>query len=530
MKYAEVSKLGGTMKAVAYARYSSDAQKAESIDEQLREIYTYCEQNKIQIIRNYTDYCLSGKFDLRPQFEQMLKDSSSGEFEAVIVFDVTRFSRGGELGIADSVVLSKNNVKLISITENFGDDLGGKMYKMFKFLAAEDFLTNLSLNVKRGQTDNALKAKWNGGTPPFGYDVDKETLQLVINETEAPGVRLIFEEYSKGSSLNEICKKLNDKGFVTKKYGKPFSKTSVYDILRNEKYIGKYIFRKTQRIKKNGVNRRVLQPVSNNIIIDNGLPAIISEELWESAQSRIILGHKSSNTKSSVDWNLTGKINCECGGSYTGNGYTDHIIAGQKVRTYYYACTNRKKNNPHCRRISKNALELSVLNMITKEVYGLRKLRTNARFLVDAQKDFKKTTFDRKKVLERKIKNTQAKLDNLLEYCVDHNVPGEKYKELNTKKEFELQQAKYELKALEDNFMLNYEDTVQALLRLREKITKNDLTLKQIFAMHVKSILVKKDTTEVTIDLLPQILGDNDYLWCDIAGADERNRTPTLSN
>lgn len=516
-------------KAVAYARYSSDAQKEESIDEQLREIYQFAKFNDFEIIRNYTDYSLSGKFDIRPQFEQMLKDSASGEFHAVIVFDLSRFSRGGELGIADSVVLSKNDVKLVSVTEKFTEDLGGKLYKMLKFLTAEEYITNLSLNVKRGQTDNALKAKWNGGTPPFGYDVDKDTLQLKINDLEAPGVRLIFEQYAKGSSLRQICQMLKEQGFVTKKYGKDFSITSLHDILRNEKYIGKYIFRKTQRIKKPGVNKKVLQPVSNNIIIENGVPAIIDKALWETCQARVLLGKKSNNTKSKLDWNLTGKIKCECGGSYTGNGYADHFIAGRKVRTYYYACTNRKKGNG-CRRISKNALEQTILKIIINEVYGLRKLRTNARALVEAQKEFDKDSFARKKVLEKRANVLQRKIDNLLEYCFELNMPGEKYRELNDKYQFELIQVKSELESLSSNIILNYEDMVDALMSLREKIIKNDLTHKQIFDMHVKSVLVKKDTTEVVIDFLPQILGDNNYLWCDFNGADERNRTPTLSN
>lgn len=514
------------IKAVAYARYSSDNQKEESIDEQLREIYKFASLNGYELIRNYTDYSLSGKFDIRPQFEQMLKDSAKGEFQAVIVFDVTRFSRGGELGIVDSVVLSKNNVHLISVTERFSDDLGGKLYKMLKFLTAEDDIIKLSNNVKRGHTDNALKAKWNGGTPPFGYDIDKETLQLIINEHEAPGVKLIFEQYAKGSSLYNICKMLNEQGYVTKRNGKPFSITSVHDILRNEKYIGKYIFRKTQRLKSPGVNKRVLQPVSNNIIIDNGVPAIIDEKLWEACQARVLLGKKANNTKSKLDWNLTGKIKCECGGSYTGNGYADHNIGGQRVRTYYYACTNRKKTNNHCRRISKNALEQTILKIITREVYGVRKLRTNTRTLVEAQKNFNKETLKTKTLLEKQIKNTQYKLDNLLQYCYEHNASGEKYKELNDKYELELVQAKHKLEDINSNLTLDYEETVAALMTLRNNILNNKLTLKQIFDMHVASITIKKDTTEVVINSLPQISGDNAYLWCDFNGADERNRTP----
>lgn len=66
------------MKAVIYARYSSDNQREESIEGQLRECTAYCVKNDITILRTYIDRALSAKTDNRPDFQRMVKDSAKG--------------------------------------------------------------------------------------------------------------------------------------------------------------------------------------------------------------------------------------------------------------------------------------------------------------------------------------------------------------------------------------------------------------------------------------------------------------------
>lgn len=68
------------MKAVIYARYSSDNQREESIEGQLRECTAYCQKNEITIVRTYIDRALSAKTDNRPDFQRMIKDSTKGLF------------------------------------------------------------------------------------------------------------------------------------------------------------------------------------------------------------------------------------------------------------------------------------------------------------------------------------------------------------------------------------------------------------------------------------------------------------------
>ena len=74
------------MKAVIYARYSSENQREESIEGQLRECTAYCKKNDITIVRSYVDRALSAKTDNRPDFQSMIKDSAKGLFDVVLVW------------------------------------------------------------------------------------------------------------------------------------------------------------------------------------------------------------------------------------------------------------------------------------------------------------------------------------------------------------------------------------------------------------------------------------------------------------
>nr|MCR5653318.1 recombinase family protein [Ruminococcus sp.] len=81
------------MNGVIYARYSSDNQREESIEGQLRECLAFAEKNDIQIIETYVDRALSAKTDNRPDFQRMIRDSAKEQFEVIIVWKLDRFAR-----------------------------------------------------------------------------------------------------------------------------------------------------------------------------------------------------------------------------------------------------------------------------------------------------------------------------------------------------------------------------------------------------------------------------------------------------
>jgi len=113
------------MTGVIYARYSSDNQREESIEGQLRECRSFAEKNDIQIIDTYIDRALSAKTDNRPDFQKMIKDSSSCSFDVVIVWKLDRFARNRYDSAHYKSILRKNGVKVMSATELISDSAEG---------------------------------------------------------------------------------------------------------------------------------------------------------------------------------------------------------------------------------------------------------------------------------------------------------------------------------------------------------------------------------------------------------------------
>lgn len=113
------------MNAVINARYSSDNQREESIEGQLRECKDYADRNGITILTSYIDRALSAKTDNRPQFQKMIHDSEKGMFDIVLVWKLDRFARNRYDSARYKAALKKHGVKVVSAKENIAEDSTG---------------------------------------------------------------------------------------------------------------------------------------------------------------------------------------------------------------------------------------------------------------------------------------------------------------------------------------------------------------------------------------------------------------------
>ena len=109
------------MTAVIYARYSSDNQREESIEGQIRECTAYAEKNGITVVKHYIDRAISAKTDNRPQFQQMIKDRDKKLFDIVVVWKLDRFARNRYDSARYKTQLKKNGVKLINAIYLYDD-------------------------------------------------------------------------------------------------------------------------------------------------------------------------------------------------------------------------------------------------------------------------------------------------------------------------------------------------------------------------------------------------------------------------
>ena len=187
------------MTAVIYARYSTDSQREESIEGQIRECTAYAEKNGFTVVKHYIDRAVSAKTDNRPQFQQMIKDSERGIFDVIIVWKLDRFARNRYDSARYKTQLKRNGVKLVSATEVISAGPEGIILESVLEGYAEYYSADLSEKVVRGMTENALKGIYNGGTIPFGYMID-ETRHYQPDPLLAPYVEQTFQKYADGAT------------------------------------------------------------------------------------------------------------------------------------------------------------------------------------------------------------------------------------------------------------------------------------------------------------------------------------------
>ena len=181
------------MKGVIYARYSSDNQREESIDGQVRECKAFAEKNGIQIVEVYIDRALSAKTDNRPDFQRMIKDSGKKAFETVLVWKLDRFARDRYDSAYYKRTLRKNGVKVVSATEAISEGAEGILLESRLEGIAEYYSVELAEKTIRGMTENALACK-STGSVPLGYVTD-EDLHFKVDPVYSPVILEIYQMY-----------------------------------------------------------------------------------------------------------------------------------------------------------------------------------------------------------------------------------------------------------------------------------------------------------------------------------------------
>lgn len=333
------------MKAVIYARYSSDSQREESIEGQLRECTAFAEKNDITILRHYIDRAFSAKTDNRPEFQNMIKDSGKRLFDMVIVWKLDRFARNRYDSARYKAQLKKNGVKVVSATEVISEGAEGIILESVLEGYAEYYSADLSEKVIRGMTDNALKCKYNGGTLPLGYIIDDEQ-HFQIDPLTAPYVLEAYKQYDEGATMKEVRDYLNEHG-VKNTRGNTMTFNSVQLLLKNRRYIGEFRFRDT--------------------IVPNGIPAIVPEDLFDRVQEKMEKNKKApARHKAEDDYLLTTKLYCGyCGAYMCGESGTSRT----NLVHHYYKCATAKKKPGSCKKktVKKDWIE----NMVVTETMDM---------------------------------------------------------------------------------------------------------------------------------------------------------------
>lgn len=392
-----------------YARFSSDNQRTESIDAQVRAMNQFCKQNHWQIVATYKDEARSATTDNRPQFQQMINDSSKGIFDIVLVHKLDRFSRDRYDSAIYKKRLKKNNVKLCSVLERIDDSPESIMMESVLEGMAEYYSKNLGREVMKGMKETALQCKHTGGCTPLGYDLD-ENKRLIINPHEAEAVKIIFQMFADGHGYMAIINYLNEHGYRTKR-GQIFGKNSLFEILRNEKYTGVFVFNKAASKTDGKRNNHTCISSENTIKVEGGCPAIISKNLFEKVQ-RIKAANKRNTGRyhSKEFYLLTGQIFCGvCDKRMIGNvrfsGRSKTRLATYRCNTHRSECKNKE--------INKGYLDVYIVELLRKKIFNatsLKHLVNNINTYIRQYNSEYDTNYE---IVKAEYDEIQANLDNI---------------------------------------------------------------------------------------------------------------------
>ena len=205
------------MRAVTYARYSSDLQREASIEDQVEVCRRYAEAQGWRVLRDYSDHAASGSTRFRPGYQELLSAARQGEFDVVLAEALDRLSRDQEDVAALFKTLNFNGVNLVTVAEGAISEL----HVGFKGTMNALFLKDLAAKTHRGMRGR-IKEKRAAGGLSYGYSVKREIDARgepvrggrMINSEEAAVVRRIFSEFASGASPRAIAKRLNGEGIV----------------------------------------------------------------------------------------------------------------------------------------------------------------------------------------------------------------------------------------------------------------------------------------------------------------------------
>ena len=374
-------------KVYIYTRVSTAMQiDGYSLDAQKAHMKAYADFNDYQIVGEYADAGKSGKsIEGRASFCRMMEDIKSGKdgVAYVLVFKLSRFGRNAADVLSTLQVMQDFGVNLICVEDGIDSSKdAGKLMISVLSAVAEIERENIRVQTMEGRIQKAREGRWNGGFAPYGYRLVDGVLQ--INEDEAPAIRTIFEQYvNTDTGANGLSKYLETHGFqkLARQNGTSplFSATLIRAILKNPVYCGKIAFGRRKLEKIHGTRNEYHQvPQENYLLVDGLHEGIVSEELWNAAQVKLLAQSKRyepvNRSKAEQAHLLSALVKCPiCGAGMYSNKCTKRKKDGTPYKSFsYYSCKHRKmQRGQKCdfnKQIQEEVLDNAVVEVIIKLV------------------------------------------------------------------------------------------------------------------------------------------------------------------
>ena len=313
----------------------------------------------MEIVGIYEDAGKSGKsIEGRPAFKKMLSDIKNGlEIDYILVYKLSRFGRNAADILNSLEFVQSYGINLICIEEGIdSSQTSGKLLISVLSAVAEIERENIIEQTMNGRREKARQGGWNGGFAPYGYYLKDN--QLLIEETEAEAIRIIFDKFANSDvGLGGVAKYLNLQGIkkIPRQNGtlETWSSHFIRLILDNPVYCGKIAYGRRTREKVKGTKNEYKQVHTDDYILEDGQhEGIVSEELWQKAHTKRMATGIKQPSKIGKDRShlLTGILKCPiCGSSMYTNKHAWTNKDGTYKEVYYYICgRNKQERGHHC--------------------------------------------------------------------------------------------------------------------------------------------------------------------------------------
>ncbi len=462
------------MRAVIYARYSSQNQREASIEDQVRLCRKHVESRGWSYLHAYTDRATSGASPFRAGYQKLLEDARAGEFDVVVSEALDRLSRDQEDIAGLYKRLSFSGIKIVTLAEGEVSELHVGLKGTMNAL----YLKDLAQKTRRGLEGRVRQGKSGGGLC-YGYDVVRETDpngvavrgNRRINDQEVRIILRVLREFAAGRSPRSIARDLNNEaipgpaGGIWRDTTIRGHQTRGTGLINNDLYIGRLIWNRQRYVKDPETGKRLARPNPPTEWIVQEVPElrIVDQDLWEAVRRRqgeisdtpAVQKIKQSRfwTKRRAKHLLTGLVDCGCCGARFAAVGRDYLGCG------------RARNGGNCgnrRSIKRSVLENLILDALKSQLMHPDLVKE---FVSAFHKEVNRLNRDPELARIhglRELNGVSRRLDNLIEAIADGlGTPGLKSKleEL----ERELKDAPVPAPRLDPNLAEIYRRKVEAL-------------------------------------------------------------------
>lgn len=334
-----------------YCRDSGGDDQERSVGDQRHEIQAWIDERGFQVGRWYVDEAKSGTKDTRDQFQQMIVDALRERPDVVITWNFARWARSMDHAQYYRSMLRRAGIDVVSLVEQVPEGPMGRVVEAVIDLSNELYIETLRRDIRRGQMSLLSRGFIPGGNIPVGYrpvysvtgrkrdGTERVGYKLEVDEEVAPMAAKVFQLRATGASYAEIH---DETGLLRTRQGYRY-------VLENPAYKGIYRW--------------------NGHLFSGLVPAIISPELWESAQKGLVLHPRTAAS----DFLLTKLLRCRfCGSPMCGTAARVDTKAEPKKLYRYYICTSQNSlvADGSCtqRRVRADDLERAVIQLVLSDL------------------------------------------------------------------------------------------------------------------------------------------------------------------